>query len=105
MYAIRFTSLSTRENYVEGIYETIGAAQESLEFPEYGSLNIEEISDEEALQFLINQIDEYVDVRRVEEGDVSPDEYVILEHWFFEEVNRRIKDKEPGWELLQKEYI
>ena len=102
MYTIEFGCEETGEHGYEDVYETLSEAQYAYDYPGYGYYHIVEISEEEALNVLIGRIDEYVDERCSEEGD-DIDEAAREEYWLAE-VNYRIANKLPGWQLLQRHY-
>jgi len=56
------------------------------------------------LEELIDDISYKVDIRMSEEGVAEADWDDFEEDYFFAEVRHRIEHREPGWEVLLKEY-
>ena len=57
------------------------------------------------LNELIDQIEEAARIRMAEEGIADADWDEFEERYFFAELEWRINNHEPGWELLQNEYF
>lgn len=68
--------------------------------------NLEGLSKEEALELLIDDIDEKATIRAKEDGAYYEVDYNsdLEEGYFFAEVKYRIEHKGPGWEILEEEY-
>jgi len=59
----------------------------------------------EELSIIVEEIEAEVRQLASETGDADIDiDYVWMEREFFNEVSRRIKNEESGWELLLAEY-
>lgn len=106
-YTIHFESEDTGECFDSYVFasEQEALGHEAYDNCGYGSVSLKKITREQALEMLIDEIDEYVSERVHEAGDVDPDrDYTITEAWFDEEVDDHIKYKLPGWQLLKEEY-
>lgn len=104
-YTIHHFCQETGEDYTEGAFCDYNEALNSRMHKTGGygdSVEIVEISREEAIDILTFDIDECVEEKMRESGDVTRDDEEILEGWFFEEVEWRINNRWPGWQLLKE---
>lgn len=105
-YSIHFWSEETGEDFKTGVFCDKDEAMSSRLYDNggYGHVEVVEVSREEALDALNEDIKIYIDEAMSEYG-ITYDDETYLEEWFIEEAWSRVEEKEPGWQLLDEEYF
>jgi hypothetical protein len=99
MYKLEFACAETGEHSDKGPYYTRDDALCAKDEPGYGSETIKEISDEEALNLIVDQITEKVWEVLNDEG-LNPDDKNIFYPVFYAYIWEYHDQMQPGYELI-----